>query len=46
MIKQIGERNEQRRKEFVEKKAREDRLLDLYLKGFIMLEKLQEKLKE
>ena len=46
MMKQIEERNEQRRKEFAEKKARDERLLDAYLDGHIEKEELYKRIKE
>lgn len=46
LMKQMEERNEQRRKEFAEKKAREERLLDLYLEGRITKEELYKRIKE
>ena len=48
LMKQMEERNEQRRKDFAEqeKKAREEKLLDLYLDGSITKEELYRKIKE
>lgn len=46
MMKQVEERNEQRRKEFAEKKARDERLLDMYLDGHIEKEELYKRIKE
>lgn len=40
LMKQMEARNERRRKEFAEKKARDRRLLDLYLEGHITLDEL------
>lgn len=46
MMKQVEERNEQRRKEFAEKKRRDERLLDMYLDGHIKKEELYKRIKE
>lgn len=48
LMKQMEERNEQRRKEFVaqEKKARDEKLLDKYLEGHITKEELYKRIKE
>lgn len=48
LMKQMEERNEQRRKEFVaqEKKARDEKLLDMYLDGHITKEELYKRIKE
>lgn len=46
MMKQVEERNEQRRKEFAEKKARDERLLDMYLEGRITKEELYRRIKK
>lgn len=46
LMKQMKARNEERRKKFAEKKARDERLLDLYLEGRITKEQLYEKIKK
>lgn len=46
LMKQMEERNEQRRKEFAEKKRRDMMLLDLYLEGIITKEELYKRVKE
>ena len=48
LMKEIDQRNEQRRKEFVEreKKARDMELLDKYLDGEITKEELYKRIKE
>lgn len=50
LMKEIDQRNEQRRKEFVkqeqEKKARDEKLLDMYLDGEITKEELYKRIKE
>lgn len=50
LMDQIKERNEQRRQEFAEqeaaKKAREEKLLDMYLEGHITKEQLYKHIKE
>lgn len=46
MMKQVEERNEQRRKAFAEKKARDERLLDMYLDGHIEKDELYKRIKE
>lgn len=48
LMKEIGQRNEQRRKEFAEqeKKARDEKLLDKYLDGEITKEELYKRIKE
>lgn len=46
LMKEIEERNEQRRKEFAAKKKRDEKLLDLYLEGKIDKEELYRKIKE
>lgn len=46
LMKQMEERNEQRRKEFAEKKARDEKLLDMYLEGHITKEELYKRIKE
>lgn len=46
MMKQVEERNEQRRKAFAEKKRRDERLLDMYLDGDITKEELYKRIKE
>lgn len=45
-MKAAEKRNEQRRKKFAEKKAREERLLDMYLEGRITKEELYKQIKE
>lgn len=50
LMKEIAQRNEQRRKEFVEqeqakKKARNEKLLDMYLEGEITKEELYKRIK-
>lgn len=47
LMKEMEERNEQRRKEFSEqeKKAREEKLLDMYLEGHITKEELYKRIK-
>lgn len=44
-MKQMKERNEQRRKEFAAKKSRDERLLDMYLEGHITKEELYKRIK-
>jgi len=50
MMDEMKERNERRREEFLnmteEQKARESRLLDMYLDGIITKEELYSKIKE
>nr|DAP38627.1 MAG TPA: antitoxin [Caudoviricetes sp.] len=46
LMKQIEERNEQRRKEYAAKKEREERLLDMYLEGEITKEELFKRIDE
>lgn len=48
LMKEIDQRNEQRRKEFVEqeKNARDEKLLDLYLDGEITKEEMYKRIKE
>lgn len=50
LMKQIEERNEQRRKEFAEqeaaKKAHNERLLDMYIEGRITKEQLYARIKK
>ena len=46
LMKQMEERNEQRRKDFAEKKRRDMMLLDLYLEGSITKEELYKRVKE
>lgn len=46
LMKEIDQRNEQRRKEFVEKKKRDEKLLDMYLDGKITKEELYKRIKE
>ncbi|MDD6142750.1 MAG: hypothetical protein PUD16_04535 [bacterium] len=46
LMKEIDQRNEQRRKEFVEKKTRDEKLLDKYLDGEITKEELYKRIKE
>jgi len=46
LMKQMEERNEQRRKAFAEKKARDEKLLDMYLDGEITKEELNKRIKE
>ena len=48
LMKEIDQRNEQRRKEFAEqeKKARDEKLLDMYLEGHITKEELYKRIKE
>lgn len=46
LMKQIEERNEERRKNFAAKKARDEKLLDLYLEGRITKEELYRRIKE
>ena len=50
LMKEIDQRNEQRRREFVEqeqaKKARDEKLLDNYLDGEITKEELYKRIKE
>lgn len=46
LMKQIEERNEERRKKFAEKKRRDEMLLDLYLDGTITKEELYRRIKE
>ena len=46
LMKDIDQRNEQRRKEFVEKKKRDEKLLDMYLDGEITKEELYKRIKE
>lgn len=45
LMKQIEERNEQRRAEFAAKKKRDEKLLDLYLEGKIDKEELYRRIK-
>lgn len=45
LMKDIDQRNEQRRKEFVEKKKRDEKLLDMYLEGHITKEELYKRIK-
>lgn len=45
-MKRMEERNEQRRKEFAEKKARDEKLLDMYLDGNITKEELYRLIKK
>lgn len=45
LMKEIDQRNEQRRKEFVEKKKRDEKLLDMYLEGHITKEELYKRIK-
>lgn len=46
LMKQIEERNEQRRKDFAEKKKRDERFLDMYLDGEITKEELFKRIDE
>lgn len=46
LMRQIEERNEQRRKEYAAKKEREERLLDMYLEGEITKEELYKRINE
>ena len=46
LMKQIEERNEQRRKEFAAKKERDERLLDMYLEGEITKEELDKRINQ
>ena len=46
LMKEMKERNEQRRKEFADKKAREEKLLDMYLEGHITKEELYRRIKK
>lgn len=46
LMKRIEARNEQRRKEFAEKKRRDEKLLDMCLEGKIEKEELYRKIKE
>lgn len=46
LMRQIEERNEQRRKEYAAKKEREERLLDMYLEGEITKEELFKRIDE
>lgn len=47
LMEEIDERNEQRRREFVEqKKAREKKLLDTYIDGIISKEEFLKRIKE
>lgn len=46
LMKQIEERNEQRRAAYAAKKKRDEKLLDLYLDGRITKEELYRKIKE
>ena len=43
LMKQIEARNEQRRKEWAEKKARDARLFEMFEAGLITLEELESK---
>lgn len=45
-MKQAEQRNEKRRKEYADKKKREEKLLDLYLEGHITKEELYRRIKE
>ena len=45
LMKEIDQRNEQRRKEFAEKKARDEKLFDMYLDGEITKEELYKRIK-
>lgn len=45
-MKQAEQRNEKRRKEYASKKARDEKLLDLYLEGRISKEELYRRIKE
>lgn len=46
LMKQIEERNEQRRKDFAEKKKSDERFLDMYLDGEITKEELYKRINE
>lgn len=46
LMRQIEERNEQRRKEYAAKKERKERLLDMYLEGEITKEELFKRIDE
>ena len=46
LMKQIEERNEQRRKDFAEKKKRNERLIDMYLDGEIAKAELYKRINE
>lgn len=47
LMEEIDERNEQRRREFVEqKKTREKKLLDMYIDGIISKEEFLKRIKE
>lgn len=46
LMKDMEERNKQRRKAFAEKKARDEKLLDMYLEGHITKEELNRRIKE
>lgn len=46
LMKEIDQRNEQRRKDFAAKKARDEKLLDMYLDGHITKEELYKRIKE
>lgn len=46
LMKQIEERNEQRRKDFAEKKKRDELFLDMYLEGEITKEELFKRIDE
>lgn len=50
LMKEIAQRNDQRRKEFVEqeqaKKARNEKLLDMYLEGEITKEELYKRIEK
>ena len=46
LMKQIEERNEQRRKDFAEKKERDEQLLDMYLEGEITKEELYKRINQ
>ena len=46
LMKQMEERNEQRRKEFAAKKAHNELLLDMYLEGHITKEEMKKHMKK
>ena len=48
LMKEMDQRNEERRKEFIEqeKKAREEKLIDLYLDGRITKKQFEKRIKE
>ena len=46
LMKQMEARNEERRKAFAEKKARDERLLDMYLEGYITKEELYKRMEK